>query len=311
MYSFSENAGVQLVATLPGGLRQAQKLAREGHIVLLERDWYIVKETWQNFWIEKRQKLLALSHNKSMTESVFSHYTAAAIHGLPLYGHNDLRIHVTCLPGSRVQSSRKVFRHSSQIASHEIIEKDGLLCTSIQRTLLDLARYATQELSLAAVDAALNELFMRGHTYNGKGAQVFTGQLLAKLDSMCGMRGVRRARNIIALADGRADSVIESISRLQLLRVGFGVELQVAVENKQGGSYFLDFEFLGHEAFGEVDGLAKYFDGGSPREALLAEKEREDWIRGTTGKRILRWGSRDIVSPEKLATRLASFGLRP
>ena len=43
---------------------------------------------------------------------------------------------------------------------------------------------------------------------------------------------------------------------------------------------------------------------------LLAEKEREDWVRGMTGKRVVRWGWAEAQTRLLLARRLMAFGIR-
>lgn len=92
----------------------------------------------------------------------------------------------------------------------------------------------------------------------------------------------------------------------------FKVEIQVEVPNGAGGYYYTDFELLRLNAFGEVDGALKYFDSASEKSAqeiFFDEKQREDFIRGSTGKKVVRWGMSDVRTPELLGQRLARFGL--
>lgn len=107
------------------------------------------------------------------------------------------------------------------------------------------------------------------------------------------------------------------MSRLHLHRLGFTeVDLQSRVTGPHGEEYSLDFAFRGARTFGEFDGRGKYLDptlrtGMSAEAVVLAEKRREDAIRGVTGWRIVRWGSEDIVTSDALGARLRAFGLRP
>ena len=76
----------------------------------------------------------------------------------------------------------------------------------------------------------------------------------------------------------------------------------------------MDIELDEADSFYECDGETKYTDeamrsGRTLEQVLLAEKQREDWVRGTTGKRVLRGGSAHAASPAALAARLVSFGV--
>ncbi|HZU92483.1 MAG TPA: hypothetical protein VFF85_02595 [Microbacterium sp.] len=72
----------------------------------------------------------------------------------------------------------------------------------------------------------------------------------------------------------------------------------------------------GIRAFGEFDGKGKYLDaalreGKSLDQILLEEKQREDWIRGTTHWRLGRWETPHIETANALGIRLAAFGIAP
>lgn len=129
--------------------------------------------------------------------------------------------------------------------------------------------------------------------------------------------GIRQARRVIAFADGRAQLPGESVSRVHLDRLGFRhVGLQTHIVGPDGEDYWTDFAFAKARVFGEFDGQGKYRDddvrrGRSTEEIVLAEKRREDAIRGVTGWRIVRWESRHLSRAEHLGARLAAFGVHP
>ncbi|RZI95026.1 MAG: hypothetical protein EOO67_03425 [Microbacterium sp.] len=119
------------------------------------------------------------------------------------------------------------------------------------------------------------------------------------------------------MGDGRAQLPGESISRLYLMQLGFAApRLQVPVVGPAGHHYYVDFGLDDVGVWGEFDGRDKYLDpvmrgGVDLEEVLLQEKAREDWIRGTIGRRVVRWDGRHIASASTLARRLAAFHVEP
>ncbi|QNA93347.1 hypothetical protein [Microbacterium sp. Se63.02b] len=107
------------------------------------------------------------------------------------------------------------------------------------------------------------------------------------------------------------------MSRLHLHTLGFAApELQVPIDGPDGSRYLVDFGLADVRSFGEFDGKTKYLDeamrsGRSLDQVLLAEKQREDWIRGRTQWRFARWGAEHIRTPAALAARLAAFNISP
>ena len=84
------------------------------------------------------------------------------------------------------------------------------------------------------------------------------------------------------------------------------------VESPYGWDWYVDFGLDDINAFGEFDGEGKYTDPALRGErdiedAVLDEKQREDWIRGRTGRGMMRWGNTHIATLRRFATRLAAF----
>jgi len=68
-------------------------------------------------------------------------------------------------------------------------------------------------------------------------------------------------------------------------------------------------------AWYEFDGVRKYIDPGmtggrSVRAVVSAEKEREDWVRATTGRSVVRAMTPDIATTATLAALLRWHGVR-
>lgn len=170
------------------------------------------------------------------------------------------------------------------------------------------------EVALAAADGYLRNEYRIGHSIDMQGVAEWQASVFSGLRKLRGESGVRAAGQTLALADPRKDSVLESVSHLQLHRLGIDVAVQVVVPARNRGNYYVDFELLGLGILCECDGKVKYTNsnlgnGLSVEEQLYREKRREEWIAGSTGKRIVRWGYQDVRSPISLAQLLASYGV--
>jgi hypothetical protein len=206
-------------------------------------------------------------------------------------------------------------RHQGTVDDSDVVDVGGILCTSRERTMYDMARLLSAEVALSCADAALGRVGGDPRNYDEPAAEEWLLAMRDRLDANAGARGIRHARVVMELVDGRSQLPLESVTKLQLRRLGLGQpRLQVPVAAPSGGSFWMDVELVEADSFFECDGETKYTDealrsGRTLEEVLLAEKQREDWVRGTTGKRVLRGGSAHAASPEALASRLVSFGV--
>ncbi len=232
---------------------------------------------------------------------------------LRLYGVSTSRVEVAARPGGAVRDTGSVIRHRCDIPPDEIVEIGGLRCTGLDRTLLDVARFSASDRAIPCLDAGLQRTFGRDA---GEAQHEWSERMLDRVSAMAGQRGVRRARAQIRFADGRAESMPESLSRLQLRRLGYEVEIQVPVPSPNDGMYRVDVELLGLGILAEIDGLVKYFESErlsrrSAAQVVVDERARENWIQGTTMKRLIRWGFAESRTAQALAARLRSFGVPP
>lgn len=300
----------QLTAAERNGLRVKAEV-RE--LIPLARGCYVSKQNWESLYGEGRQIAAALAHSdRAARRPVFSHYTAAALWGLPLFGFADTRIHEITPPAGMVRSSDRVLRHRGMLAETEISQLAGVLLTSPMRTLFDVARSAKGEVAVGCADAVLQRKFFEGGRGGIDAQEAWRDSALAHLETMRGQSGVNTARCALGFADGRAESVLESVGRLRFARAGIRTEIQSRVPGRHSHNYFVDFELPDHNAFAEADGEVKYFDAGmtrgkDPREVLREEKERENWIRGTTNKPIYRFGFRQLVTQHAFENHFAAF----
>ncbi|MFF3027397.1 MULTISPECIES: hypothetical protein [unclassified Microbacterium] len=298
--------------------RKIAGAVRDGALHQLRRGWFIDSGEREKLWEEERHRahVIAVARD-ARGPAVMSHSSAAVLWGLPLYGMRLTRVHMTTDAPHRISSSPDVRRHVSPLRVDDVSVVGGIRCTGLARTVFDLIRELPLEAAVAVADAGERQMASRGREWDQDARTSWRQGLRERLERGAGVRGIRQARWVSVFADGRAESPGESVSRLQLFRLGFeSPELQVRVDGPDGRAYFVDFGLRGLRAFGEFDGRQKYVDAalrsGKPVEqVVLEEKQREDWIRGTTHWRFARWDTSHIKTPRALALRLAAFGLSP
>lgn len=263
-------------------------------------------------WIVARARALART---SAEPPLFSHLTAAALHGLPVRGPASPKVHIT-VPPERPGAQALVIRHRGEVPEEQQLERLGIRFTSLERTMADVARTAPFDVAVCTLDAAFRPVTApKPGVHDLTAAEGLREEVLEIAARSA--HGRARAARALGFADGRAQLPGESISRIRLVELGFArLDLQVQVAGPSGQKYFVDFGLDDVKAWGEFDGEQKYRDeamrsGLTLEEVLLREKQREDWIRGVTQRPFARWKWAHLRSADALAQRLASFGIRP
>lgn len=274
----------------------------------LRRGVYVWSSAWARLAPTERYLAFVVAVAKcSEQRPVLSHASAAAIHGLPIVGAWPHSIHQIVDPARGGRSDPGRVRHTVQCSAVDIEERDGLLVTTLARTLLDLASSAPVFTAVASIDAALHR-----PRYGGQAA-VDKGELFRCYERSLSFRGARRALELIKFGDGGAESPHESNSRVTMARLGVAApQLQHHVRI-DGAEYDTDFYWRSADAVGEADGDGKYLDermlaGRTTREVLLSEKRREDAIRGAV-RGFTRWDYETGMSTVLLGARLAAIGV--
>jgi hypothetical protein len=298
--------------------RRLSAAVQRGELQVVRRGSYILAADAEILWAEGRHlaHVIAVVRDSAGGAAV-SHESAAVVWGLPLYRHRPRRVHLTTESSGRISSGPDVMRHVAPLPASDVVVRHGIRTTTLSRTVFDLMRTLPMEASVSCADAAERMMALRGREWNEDAVTSWRRSMAERIAGASGARGVKWARRVADFADGRAQLPGESVSRLQIVRLGFRrPRLQAPVAGPRGRMYFVDLALDDVEAFGEFDGKGKYLDEalrrGIPLEqVLLEEKQREDWIRGTTQRRLARWGDEHIVTPRELAARLASFSIRP
>jgi hypothetical protein len=171
--------------------------------------------------------------------------TAAALHGFDTEGSAVL--HVLNPPRHQLRSVDGLVVHRRDGAPLTVVEVDGdaRYVTSAAWTAVEVARALRRPRALATLDAALRS-----------GACGRADLWRAALDQ-AGRRGIVAVRNLIALADARAESPMESEARLMMLDGGLPVpELQYEMIDGTGKLRRLDFAWPDYRVAVEYDGDA-------------------------------------------------------
>lgn len=225
---------------------------------------------------------VAAAARATQQDVVGSHGSAALVHGLATFAKHD---------GSVVLSRSREPRHDrpngalpaplvSHVPPHHRVEVLGAPLTTKARTAIDLARNGPALSGIVVLDSALRH-------------EVPREDLEEVLRVAKGWPGSRRAAELVAFADGRAESPLESVGRWRFHELGFPKpELQIPLYDEAGLMGYPDFLWEEERVIGEADGLLKYRVDGEPerrdRDALAREKQREDRFRDS-GYEVFRF----------------------
>ncbi len=268
---------------------------RTGALVPLCRGVYVPRDAVPTE--KEAQHRLRVRAMATRSDYAVSHASAAVLHGIPV-GWADLsEVHVTRARhgGGRMEGGRRV--HAGVLDPRWCTVVDGVLVTTVARTLVDLAKIAPTYVAVAAADAAL-QLHLCS-----------VAELRAALESVRGHPYSRRAHLALSLCDGRSESPGESRARLVLNSGPLPVtELQISIFDERGR--FVGRADGGYVEYGllwEYDGLSKYGrllkPGQTIHDVVLAEKQRESEFTELTWS-VLRVVNKDFSHARDLHDRV-------
>jgi predicted transcriptional regulator of viral defense system len=110
-------------------------------------------------------------------DAVVSHVSAAALHGLTMWDVDLRRVHVTVSRPSGGRRTRLLHVHPATLDPDQLTQVDGLACTTIAQTVVDVARTLPFEHALVVADAARHR------------HRVSAAQLAAAVERVAGRRG--------------------------------------------------------------------------------------------------------------------------
>lgn len=206
------------------------------------------------------------------------------------------RVHVTRIGDGCARRSVGVHIHRG-LGSGATTVIGGAACVQPALAVLGTAMVSGLEAGVIAADAALARDLM-----------ITDDDLRDWLGRLAGHPRVRTARLAVGLADARSESVGESRTRLLLAALDLGTAVpQVEIRDDAGHLVArVDFLYGRQQTIVEFDGLVKY-SGAEGRQALIAEKRREDRLRDL-GYQVVRVTWAELDRPVLLRQRiLAAF----
>ena len=214
-----------------------------------------------------------------------SHHSALAVSQLPLVECDLTRFDVCAVvkAGHRrgCVVTHPLPRHEQPLLVH------GVRSVSTETALAQVAARSGTKAAVPALDAALHSRLVTPDAVR-----------LAASRLELGPAAQRRLDQTLGLADPRAESPGESLTRHILAGLCFPVRSQVGISDDAGPVGRVDF-LVGDRVVVEFDGLVKY-EGVQGREALAAEKRREDRLRAA-GYEVVRLTWADLNRPDQVA----------
>ncbi len=221
----------------------------DGTLIRLHHGVYVPGGLWRTQFAEARHllRVAAVQGSRDGGGAVLSHVSAAVAWGLPLYRLDPHLVHVSggMVDGHTLSGRPRIARHEILVADADRTLVEGMVCTSLSRTVADVIRSLPIEAGISMADAAFRQVAWdeTTHSYDPDAAAGFRDAVQAHMERHRRARGVRLGRRVLALADGRAELPGESVSRLRLIELGFAIAgLQTAIPAPGGGMYYVDFD---------------------------------------------------------------------
>ena len=269
-----------------------------GELVTVRRGHFIRAEVYRTLDAHRRHAVLAEAiFAESSADTVFSHVSAAVLHGMETWDIPLDKVTFTIGRSYAGKRGRQRVLHGSPVPSSDLMTLNGFAVTTPARTVVDLARSLPLHPAVCVGDYALRT----GLTTHA--------QLLTALDDARNRTGVAKARQAVGSMSPRSQSAGESRSRMQLdtlplpppqlgqwLRDEFG--LLVAR---------VPFLYPDHGVVGIFEGQGLY--GADPVIADVDCTRQRKRMRNL-GWVVVQWNWEDLAFPRELTDRIARAFVR-
>jgi very-short-patch-repair endonuclease/predicted transcriptional regulator of viral defense system len=278
------------------GDRQLAAAVAAGLLVRVRRGAYAVASTWRTLAPWERQPRRLEAHIRTVSGAVYSHSSAAILHGARVWDAGE-NVHVTTsYRNGQRNHGIDVTSHCHPLPETAVVAVDSswgsVLATSPARTAVDCARTLPLEKGLVIMDSLL-------------AASVSKEDIAAELAAATTTRESAVARRVLALANGRSESVGETRLRLVMTLLGIPEPVLQFWLKTSEGNHRVDFAWPEAMLIVEFDGEGKYTEQGTPHKAVLAERRREAALM-ERGWRFIRIRWSDLGQPEEIRRRIMS-----
>lgn len=276
--------------------RRLRTLAGNGDLVKMRRGVYATKTAVDEAESPRaRHRLDAGAVVVALgLDAVVSHQSAAFLQGLDLLGlrEDETPSKVTLTRSGAGRRNRTgidgAVCYAAELPSAHVHWRDGLQMTTVQRTVVDLARTLPFMDAVVVADSAL-----RVHQFTESEYAPF-------LESCSGWPGATRAREVVEFADPGTDSPFESCLRVFLRDWGFSPPETQATIHGRTDDFVVDFLFRAEKTVVEADGDLKY----TTQEDALKRLARDEALRHVGYKVVhVRW-SEAFKDPEVTVDRI-------
>lgn len=274
---------------------------RDAGLARVRRGVYAESSAFADASREARYLLRIRAVHAVRPRAIVARESALALHGIP-YGLEPDAVYT--VGGSKTAGRKAGVVHAQiPIDARDVTMVGDVRATTVAYALADVARRGDAVDSVSAIDWALR---------SARTTKPAIRDALARQSK----RGRARAEWAIGFADGRAESVGESWSRVRVFELGFAApELQVLVTGPTGRGWRVDMRFDRpgrRPVYGEFDGMQKYGvlaqqQGKRGVEALADEKLRDDDLLLTGDPAHWVWD--DVLHPARLEQILARYGV--
>lgn len=241
---------------------EVARLVRGDVLVRVRRGLYVAGAQWRGATPEVQAVLRTRAMLLDRPDAAASHASAAALHGLPLWGNDTVVDLVADTPRRRRRGGVRLHPWPEGVESAPVGGQPAVpVAVAIAQMSLGSSIPA-----LVCLDRALHE-------------QAVTKDAVLAAGEVLGLAPRARARldRLLDLADPGCESVGETRTRVLLVDLGLPLRSQVDIHDGDGFIGRVDF-LVGERVVVEFDGMIKY-GGADGRRALQAEKAREDRLR--------------------------------
>lgn len=262
----------------------SDKQLRSRGIARTSRDTYLPRRM-----ATEPRALIAAVLLSAPPRSVLSHRTAASLWGLAIpLEVQDGRVHLTATTGSAARNRADRVVHRVPYVADDVTEHSGFPVTTPARTWRDLAAVLTEPALLAVTDQLLDRRCSRE-------------ELAAQLVRRPRGRGCARARQVLPLADPRAESPMESVLRWLVHAAGLPKPRLQHVVRDDAGTFLgrADLAWPDRKVLVEFDG-----DLHRQRDVFVDDLRRQNRLVAA-GWTILRFTSADVLGrPEEVVAEI-------